>query len=104
NQVKSITRRDPTCPPSVDTLPAFGGGGRNEPRAARSPGEQPEADQGLTPSRISLKTIESDNAWKEASTILGDTPTVNQRSPLASRLSISTRVVAPVPPLRIRTL
>ena len=36
--------------------------------------------------------------------MLGDTPTVNQRLPVPSRLSISTRVVAPVPPLRIRTL
>src|SRR6266496_2902012 len=57
-----------------------------------------------TASRKSLKTIESDSAWNEASTILGDTPTVNQRLPLPSRLSTRTRVVAPVPPLRMRTL
>src|SRR5262245_16119595 len=62
-----------------------------------------EALQG-TCSRSNLNTIESDSAWKEASTMLGDTPTVNQRLPLPSRLSTRTRVVAPVPPLRIRTL
>ncbi len=43
---------------------------------------------GATPSVQSLKTIESSNASKEASTILGETPTVNQRRPLLrSRLS-----------------
>ena len=35
--------------------------------------------------------------------MLGETPTVVQRSPVSSSLSISTRVTASVPPLRIRT-
>ena len=38
--------------------------------------------------------IESIKAWNEASMILGDTPTVVQRSPCSSSLSISTRVTA----------
>ena len=33
-----------------------------------------------------------------------DTPTVSQRFPSPSRLSISTRVTASVPPFRMRTL
>ena len=41
--------------------------------------------------------------WNEASMILGDTPTVVQCSPVSSSLSISTRVTASVPELRIRT-
>jgi hypothetical protein len=36
--------------------------------------------------------------------MLSDTPTVHQRAPVRSRDSISTRVIASVPPLRIRTL
>ena len=36
--------------------------------------------------------------------MFGETPTVNQRFPSPSRLSISTRVTASVPPVRIRTL
>jgi catechol 2,3-dioxygenase-like lactoylglutathione lyase family enzyme len=39
----------------------------------------------------------------EASMIFGDTPTVVQRSPVSSLLSIRTRVTASVPPLRMRT-
>ena len=35
--------------------------------------------------------------------MLGETPTVVQCSPVSSSLSISTRVTASVPPLRIRT-
>ena len=36
--------------------------------------------------------MESISAWNEASMILGETPTVVQRSPSSSRLSMSTRV------------
>jgi hypothetical protein len=36
--------------------------------------------------------------------MFSETPTVNQVSPEASTLSIRTRVTAPVPPLRMRTL
>ncbi len=35
--------------------------------------------------------------------MFGDTPTVVQLSPFSSSLSIRTRVMASVPPLRIRT-
>src|SRR5712671_756873 len=55
------------------------------------------------PDFTSLYTMESISAWNEASMILGDTPMVVQRSPLSSSLSISTRVTAPVPALRMRT-
>ena len=55
------------------------------------------------PARTSLYTIESISAWNEASMMLGETPTVVQRSPVSSSLSISTRVTASVPALRIRT-
>src|SRR5690606_30158540 len=57
------------------------------------------------PSCQSLNEIESSRASKDASTIFGETPTVNQRCPVSlSRLSISTRVTASVPPVRMRTL
>src|SRR5262249_9629618 len=60
---------------------------------------------GVTPSIQSLNIIESSKASKDASTMFGETPTVNQRRPaLRSRLSIRTRVTASVPPVRIRTL
>src|SRR6185503_906572 len=55
------------------------------------------------PDFTSLKMIESIKAWNDASMILADTPTVVHRSPFSSSLSISTRVTASVPPLRIRT-
>ena len=42
-------------------------------------------------------------AWKLASTMLAETPTVDQRRPWPSLLSISTRVTASVPPQVIRT-
>ena len=51
----------------------------------------------------SLYTIESISAWNEASMMFSDTPTVDQRSPVSSSLSINTRVTASVPPLRMRT-
>src|SRR5262249_60796346 len=60
-------------------------------------------DHAVTPAFTSLKTMESIKAWKEASMMLGETPTVVQRSPLSSSLSISTRVTASVPALRMRT-
>ena len=44
------------------------------------------------------------SAWNDASMMLSDTPTVHQRAPVASVDSIKTRVIAPVPPLRMRTL
>ena len=47
--------------------------------------------------------MESIKAWNEASMILADTPTVLQRSPCSSSLSISTRVTASVPELSMRT-
>ena len=56
------------------------------------------------PSRYSLKQMESDSASKEASTMFSETPTVDQRLPAPSALSIITRVTASVPPVRIRTL
>ena len=43
------------------------------------------------------------SAWKLASTIFAETPTVDQRCPSRSALSIITRVTASVPPLVIRT-
>src|SRR6185312_4093763 len=55
------------------------------------------------PDFTSLYTIESISAWNDASMMFGETPTVVQRSPLSSWLSISTRVIASVPPSRIRT-
>ena len=49
--------------------------------------------------------MESISASKLASMMLEETPTVNQRPPVAlSRLSTSTRVTASVPPVRMRTL
>ncbi len=51
----------------------------------------------------SFQVIESTSAWNEASMMFGDTPTVVQLSPVSSFDSISTRVIAPVPPSRIRT-
>ena len=43
------------------------------------------------------------SAWKLASTMLAETPTVDQRRPCPSSLSISTRVTASVPPEVMRT-
>ena len=44
------------------------------------------------------------NALNEASIILGETPTVNQLTPVLSVLSIKTLVVASVPVFKILTL
>ena len=44
------------------------------------------------------------SAWNEASMMFGYTPTVVQRSPAPTPLSISTRVTASVPPWKMRTL
>ena len=60
-------------------------------------------DYAGAPDLTSLVTIESISAWNDASMMLDDTPTVVQRSPVSSSLSISTRVTASVPELRIRT-
>src|SRR6266851_1716397 len=51
----------------------------------------------------SFQVMESTSAWNEASMILGETPTVVQRSPDSSADSIKTRVTASVPPSRMRT-
>ena len=56
------------------------------------------------PSRSNFHWIASSSASNEASTILGDTPTVDQRRPSASSLSMMTRVTASVPPFVMRTL
>ena len=63
------------------------------------------AQAACAPARSSLYVMESIRASKLASMMLEETPTVNQRSPVAlSRLSTSTRVTASVPPVRMRTL
>src|SRR5579864_5665978 len=69
-------------------------------RFARNDGTNTHAG---APDFTSLYTTESISAWNEASMMFGDTPTVVQLSPASSSLSISTRVTASVPPLRIRT-
>src|SRR5262249_37584889 len=58
------------------------------------------------PSRNSFQVMESLSALYEASMMLGETPTVVQRSASPSALSIITRVTAPVPAagVRMRTL
>ena len=56
------------------------------------------------PSRTSFQTTASRSASNEASTMLALTPTVDQRRPCPSSLSMITRVTASVPPLVIRTL
>lgn len=61
------------------------------------------APQPGAPSFRSFQVMESISASKEASMMLGETPTVVQRSPVSSVLSIKTRVMASVPPLRMRT-
>src|SRR6185312_2778975 len=68
-----------------------------------SPCKRGEGGHAGAPDFTSLKTIESIKAWNEASMIFGDTPIVVQRSPASSSLSMSTRVTAAVPPLRMRT-
>src|SRR4051794_2598564 len=75
--------------------------GRDRERQWRR-GRSSKAHTGA-PARTSLYTMESISAWNEASMMLGETPTVVQRSPLSSWLSIRTRVTASVPPLRMRT-
>jgi hypothetical protein len=76
-----------------------------EPASRAATRGLPAAHQRAAPARNSLYVMESVSASKLASTMLGDTPTVNQRSPVAlSRLSTSTRVIASVPPVRMRTL
>ena len=54
--------------------------------------------------RVSCPDQESTNALKEASIMLGDTPIVNQLTPLESVLSIETLVTASVPVFKILTL
>src|SRR5262245_16907889 len=58
------------------------------------------------PARNSFQVMASLSALNEASMMLGETPTVLQRSPDSSALSTITRVTAPVPALgvRMRTL
>ena len=58
------------------------------------------------PSCMSFQVMPSWSALNEASMMLGDTPTVVQRRPLSSVLSIMTRVTAAVPlcGVRMRTL
>ncbi len=65
----------------------------------------PNPHAASAPARTSLKLILSSRASKLASMILGETPTVIQRSPVTvSSVSASTRVTASVPPVRMRTL
>src|SRR5690606_1610903 len=59
---------------------------------------------GAIPSRTSFQVIASSSASNEASTMLALTPTVDQRWPAVSSLSMMTRVTASVPPCVIRTL
>src|SRR5271166_489025 len=79
---------------------------RQVPPAVRVMGFQAAAtDAGAAASLNSLKTMESISASKDASTMFGETPTVNHRRPdFRSWLSMRTRVTASVPPVRIRTL
>ena len=54
--------------------------------------------------RVSWPDKDSTKALKEASMIFGDTPIVNQLTPLESVLSILTLVTASVPVFKILTL
>ena len=47
--------------------------------------------------------MESTSAWNDASMMLPETPTVDQRSPVEEPNSTSTRVTASVPPWNTRT-
>ena len=55
------------------------------------------------PALTSLYVMASTSAWNEASMMLSETPTVDQRAPSASSNSTSTRVTASVPPWNTRT-
>ena len=57
-----------------------------------------KAHSGWPTSRISFQLIASSSASKLASTILAETPTVDQPRPELSSLSMITRVTASVPP------
>eukprot|EP01031_Cornospumella_fuschlensis_P015328 gene15328-18730_t len=72
-------------------------------QAAADPVEAQDLHAGMSAvERISFQVMESSRAWNEASMMLGETPTVVQRAPVSSALSIKTRVMASVPPSRMR--
>ena len=75
-----------------------GGYAANTGTGMVAPGHQAGA-----PSRRSLNLMLSRRALKDASTMFGETPTVNQGSPFRSALSIMTRVTAPVPTFGVTT-
>lgn len=111
-----VTRTFPEGPGRVDVIALYEVEGEKITKACsrwerrfstsnRDPrGRARRGPHGSAPLFRSLYVIESLSASNEASMMLGDTPTVNQRSPLPSPDSISTRVTASDPPWKMRTL